>query len=409
MPATLSASGPASARFGDDAEIAEPLDGGAGDEDGALEGVGHSGGTFEDPGHAGEQPVDRLRAAVADVHEHEAAGAVGVLGHARGEAGLAEQRRGLVSGHPGDGNAGAEPTDRLGGDAGPPTRRADLRKALRGNVEQFGQLVVPTLAPDVVEQGPAGVGRVRGMNGAAGEAPQQPAVDGADRQAGPRGDATFGEEPLDLGRREVRVEDEAGAVPDQAEVADGSQLIAAGRGPPVLPHDGPVERPARGAVPDDRRFPLVGDADGGDGVVQLIGHQRDAGRHGLPDLLGVVLHPARPRVVLGELTVGPGDRLAGLVDRQGAHTGRAGIDGDDRGHCPDNGSRGAAPGKAGPTGPHEVTPAGPPVSQAYPLSKGRGLEIAKRDTVAEGAASAMKIVLPVSTLSSNPGRPVLLG
>jgi hypothetical protein len=63
----------------------------------------------------------------------------------------------------------------------------------------------------------------------------------------------------------------------------------------------------------------------------------------------------------------------------------------------------AVPGirRAGPTGPHDVTPAGPPVSQAYPLSKGRGLEIAKRGTIAEGAASAIPIVLPVSTLSSN--------
>jgi hypothetical protein len=36
------------------------------------------------------------------VHQHEAAGAIGVLDHARLEAGLAEQRRLLVTGDAGD-------------------------------------------------------------------------------------------------------------------------------------------------------------------------------------------------------------------------------------------------------------------------------------------------------------------
>ena len=45
-----------------------------------------------------EHALGGRRAVRADVHEHEAAGAVGVLGHARREAGLAEQRRLLVAG-----------------------------------------------------------------------------------------------------------------------------------------------------------------------------------------------------------------------------------------------------------------------------------------------------------------------
>ena len=59
----------------------------------------------------------------------------------------------------------------------------------------------------------------------------------------------------------------------------------------------------------------------------------EGGGDGLPDLLGVVLDPAGPGEVLRELPVGHGDRAALLVDGQGPHPGRAGIDGDDRGHA----------------------------------------------------------------------------
>ncbi len=44
----------------------------------------------------------------------------------------------------------------------------------------------------------------------------------------------------------------------------GDQLIADARRPPVLPHDGVMDWLAGGTVPDDRRFALVGNANGGD-------------------------------------------------------------------------------------------------------------------------------------------------
>src|SRR3546814_9329478 len=63
----------------------------------------------------GEEALDRLRALLAHVHEHERPGAVGVLGHAGLEAGLSEQRRLLVARHAGDREAGRDPdTDRRG-------------------------------------------------------------------------------------------------------------------------------------------------------------------------------------------------------------------------------------------------------------------------------------------------------
>ena len=84
----------------DDAEaVAQPLHRGAAHEHAAFERVlaGRRGARPPSSAGGGARPA----ACVAGVHQHEAAGAVGVLGHARREAGLAEQRRLLVAGDAG--------------------------------------------------------------------------------------------------------------------------------------------------------------------------------------------------------------------------------------------------------------------------------------------------------------------
>ena len=53
------------------------------------------------------------------------------------------------------------------------------------------------------------------------------------------------------------------------------------------------------------------------------------GPDGGPDLGGVVLDPARAGEVLGQLPVGDVGHPGLLVDGEGAHAGRARIDGDD--------------------------------------------------------------------------------
>ncbi len=63
----------------------------------------------------------------------------------------------------------------------------------------------------------------------------------------------------------------------QRRVAGGGELVAARRGAAVLPHDGPVERFARAPVPRHDGLTLVGDADGGDGLVER-GQQLAAAR-----------------------------------------------------------------------------------------------------------------------------------
>ena len=59
----------------------------------------------ERPCHRGQHALGGRRAGLADVEQDERPGAVGVLRHARGDAGLAEQRRLLVAGDAADRDA----------------------------------------------------------------------------------------------------------------------------------------------------------------------------------------------------------------------------------------------------------------------------------------------------------------
>jgi hypothetical protein len=137
------------------------------------------------------------------------------------------------------------------------------------DAEALQEPVVPVLAGDVEEHGAAGVRRIGGMHPAAGQPPEEEAVDGAAGElAAPRPGAGTGhvvEQPLDLGGGEIGVDHEPGRGLDVRLEALGHQLAAQRGRAPVLPDDGIVDRPARGPVPDDGGLALVGDADGGDG------------------------------------------------------------------------------------------------------------------------------------------------
>ena len=64
---------------------------------------------------------------------------------------------------------------------------------------------------------------------------------------------------------------------------------------------------------------------------QPTGHLVQGGAHGVPDLVGVVLHPAGAREVLGELAVGDVDHPGPVVHHQGPDPGGPGVDGDGHG------------------------------------------------------------------------------
>ena len=70
-----------------------------------------------------------------------------------------------------------------------------------------------------------------------------------------------------------------------------------GGGAPALPDDGVINRAAGFPVPDDGGFPLVGDADGGDGGEGGCCFPQHPVHHlhlGVIDLLGVMLDPTGP-------------------------------------------------------------------------------------------------------------------
>jgi len=133
------------------------------------------------------------------------------------------------------------------------------------------------------------------------------------------------EDPLGLGRGEVRVGFEAGLLTNVLDFVRLLQFLDAVRRSAVLPHECVVDRSPRLAVPDDRRLALVRDPD----RVELVRLQPRIGEPVkddllgvLPDLDGVVLDPARVGVDLFVLFVRVRDDLPAVVEHHKASSGR---------------------------------------------------------------------------------------
>ena len=252
---------------GDQAEIvAQPLHEGAGDGDGALERVDRLR-RAEPVGEGREKPAGGRGGRLADIHEHEAAGAVGVLGLAGLEAGLADERRLLIAEDAGDGQTRQRPH----GLAVHLARRDDPRQAGARDVEQAQDVGVPLQRLDVHELRAAGVGHVGDVEPSvrpAGQVPDEPGIDRAEQGvAGLRllartGDV--GEQPMQL---------EAGKIARQRQAGLGAQAILAAVGREarhqvvdarVLPDERVAERLAGAPIPQKRGLALVRDADRGE-------------------------------------------------------------------------------------------------------------------------------------------------
>ena len=210
----------------------------------------------------------------------------------------------------------------------------DPRERSLGDPEQLEQLAVPVAGVEVEQHRAAGVRRIGDR--LAGELVRQPRIDRAEHR--PAVPGAFAEpvdvrqQPLDLGGAEVRIEHQAGALADERLVALLAQLGAPGGGAPVLPDDRAVQRLAGLGIPDEHRLPLAGETDGLQiaraqaGIVDRLAGDRVG--H-LPDLLRVVLDPARAGEVLGELAVAAPDRLAVGVEDEAGRAGRALVDRED--------------------------------------------------------------------------------
>ncbi len=173
------------------------------------------------------------------------------------------------------------------------------------------------------------------MDAAAGQTPQQKAIDRAERELAVLRRSARAldviEHPRDFRGGEIRVEHEPGLVRDlRLMVLRGKLGAHVGRAA-ILPDDRVVDRLAGGTVPDQRGLALVGDADRRDvfrrdaGFRHHFAHGLDRGR---PDRLRIVLDQAGRRIDLRKFPLRDGDGEAGAIERDGARRGRALVDGD---------------------------------------------------------------------------------
>ncbi len=177
------------------------------------------------------------------------------------------------------------------------------------------------------------------MHFAAGQPPQQIAIDGAEHQLPALGTLARAwdvvEDPRDFGAGEIGIDDQAGSGRYHRLMALGLQAGADIGGAAVLPDDGAMHRLAGGAVPHDSGLALVGDADRGDvfrGEAGLLDRlAADRCRRG-PDILRLMLDPARRGKMLRKFLL----RRCGDGNVASKHDGARGcgalIDGQHKGH-----------------------------------------------------------------------------
>ncbi len=95
------------------------------------------------------------------IHQHETAGAIGILCHAALQADLSEGGRLLIARHAGDRDTRTkQPLRRFAIDL---AVRADLRQQFTRNIQQFKQFIIPGPGMDIVQQGSAGIADVSDM------------------------------------------------------------------------------------------------------------------------------------------------------------------------------------------------------------------------------------------------------
>ena len=277
---------------------------------------------------------------VADVHEHEAAGAVGVLGHARLEAGLAEQRRLLVAGDAGHRDAGRHAPSRrrsrrsgrstgaprAGRDAGTPKRSSSSSD--HASVRMSKSIVRLALDGSVACTPPSGP-PVRFHSTHESMVPR--ARSGVDRHA------ALGEQPLDLGG--ARSTGRARGRWWRARAARSPPRAARRSGPrcagPATRWRGAAARPVRRShATTVSRWSVM--------PMAAIGSSSRPASSASVAWTAVQISAAscstQPglREVLGELAVGEAGRGAVVAHGEGAHAGGAGVDGDDDGHRAEN-------------------------------------------------------------------------
>ena len=269
----------------------------------------------------------------AGVHQHEAAGAIGVFDVSRLQAGLSEQSRVLIAQCAGKRHA----VERRGAGAVNLAGGADVGQTGAWNIEQLQQFVVPLQRRQIHQLRARGIGHIGDVTSAfwtTREIPDQPAVDCAKERVAalrhlPRARHIF-EQPGKFRGREIGGGRQTGAGAKQIADALRREPVDQRFGARVHPHQRRMQWRAGCAVPQHRCFALIGDADGGEISRRQASFCQRAVDNGLcigPDFGGVMLNPAGLRVNLAMFALVEGAQRPCVLKDQETRAGRALIDG----------------------------------------------------------------------------------
>ena len=211
---------------------------------------------------------------------------------------------------------------------------ADFGQYRGRDAEEVAEVRRPSQVVEVHQHRPRGVGGVGRVDPAAGQVADQICVDGAGGQLTAVGFSAGAlgvvQQPGIFSGREVGVQDQAGPLGEPA--AAVAVPLAEGGCPAVLPDDGGADRGALGAVPDQGRLALVGQADGGESArVQMGIDERAGDRHadGGEQSRRVVLDPAGLGIARRDLDLGLADRPQAAVVDDGPGARGALVDGEE--------------------------------------------------------------------------------
>ena len=183
---------------------------------------------------------------------------------------------------------------------------------------------------DIEQHGTGGVGIIGGMNLSAGQIPDEPSVNGSEKQIAAFCECLrFGDilqNPADFCCGEIGINQKPCFFADFFGVALLLQRITIGCGSSALPDNGMINRLAVALVPEDGGFALVGDADGGNfpcGNAKLGNGIARNRKLCFPDFQSVMLHPAGVGIVLLKFLLRNAFHLPVLVEKNRAGAGCA--------------------------------------------------------------------------------------
>ena len=118
---------------------------------------------------------------------------------------------------------------------------------------------------------------------AVSQLPDQPGFNGAEKESACLGFLSGArhvfENPAQLRAAEIGVDQKPCLLTNPVAVSGCLELVAVCRGTAALPHDRIADRNPCLLIPDDRRLPLVGDADGFDIFISTVDLEQRLLRH----------------------------------------------------------------------------------------------------------------------------------